>query len=84
MVGQAVHGGGGDFDAAAVAQDDDAFADDGAISGLPVDFEPCRLERAALAATGVTGVECDTMAPRVDGARLAPVSEPPFEDKESL
>ena len=66
---------GGEFDAAAIAQDDGAVGSRGERWGLPIDFEEFRLARADLAAVVVEGVHGDAESGGIGGARLTAAGE---------
>jgi hypothetical protein len=69
--------GGGEFDAAAIAQDDGTVGRGSERCGLPIDFEELRLPRpsARLASIVVEGVHGDADAGGVGGPRLAALGE---------
>jgi len=76
--------GGGEFDPATVAQDDDTVGGGRERWGLPIDLKELRLARANLASIMVEGMDGDAEAGGVGGTGLAADSEFLGELKEFL
>jgi hypothetical protein len=73
--GEMGQAGGGEFDAAAIAQDDGTVGRGSERCGLPIDFKELRLPRADLASVVVEGMDGDAEAGGVGGPRLAALGE---------